>query len=89
MYRKFSFWDPGIKKQVKGHWKRLQEEIAKPLERRPATLMHPKGKVFLKSTTDGLDEVLAVLTPEDQHDLLDALAGEIESRLEKLIDGEE
>lgn len=25
--------DPGIKKQVKGHWKRLQEEIEKPLGR--------------------------------------------------------
>jgi hypothetical protein len=24
--------DTGIKKQVKRHWKRLQEEIAKPLE---------------------------------------------------------
>ena len=51
--------------------------------------MHPEGKVFLNSTTDGLDEVLAILTPEDQHDLLDALVGEIETRLEKLIEGEE
>ena len=58
-------------------------------ERRPATLMHQEGKVFLKTTTDGLDEVLAVLSPEDQHDLLDALVGEIETRLEKLIEGEE
>lgn len=24
--------DPGIKKQVKGHWRKLQEELAKPLE---------------------------------------------------------
>ncbi len=27
--------DPGIKKQVKAHWKRLQEEIEKPLEAEP------------------------------------------------------
>ena len=53
-----------------------------------ATLMHPEGKVFLKSTTVRLGEVLAVLSPEDQHDLLDALAGEIEIRLEELIEGE-
>jgi hypothetical protein len=39
--------------------------------------MHPEGKDFLKSTTDRLEEFLAILTPEDQHDLLDALAGEI------------
>lgn len=58
-------------------------------ERRPATLMHPEGKAFLKSTTDRLDEVLAVMSPEDQHDLLDDLAGEIETRLEELIEGEE
>lgn len=50
--------------------------------------MNKAAKVFLKSTADRLDEVLAVLSPEDQHDLLDALAGEIETRLEKLIDGE-
>ena len=51
--------------------------------------MTKSAKEFLKSTTTKLDEILAALTPEEQHDLLDTLAGEIERRLEELIEGEE
>lgn len=42
--------------------------------------MNKAAKEFLKSTTAKMDEMLASLTPEQQHDLLDALAGEIEER---------
>ena len=48
--------------------------------------MTKQAKDFLKSTTTKLDEILAALTPEEQHDLLDALAGEVEERLDQLID---
>ena len=44
------------------------------------------AKDFLRSTTTKLDEVLASLTQEEQHDLLDALAGEIEERLDQVMD---
>jgi hypothetical protein len=36
--------------------------------------MTKAAKAFLKLTTANLDAVLASLTPEEQHDLLDALA---------------
>ncbi len=39
--------------------------------------MNKAAKEFLKSTTTKMDEILAALTQEEQHDLLDALAGEI------------
>jgi hypothetical protein len=42
--------------------------------------MTKPAKDFLKSTTTKMDEILASLTPEEQHDLLDALAGEVEER---------
>ncbi len=48
--------------------------------------MNKAAKEFLKSTTTKMDEILAALTPEEQHDLLDALAGEVEERLDQLID---
>ena len=48
--------------------------------------MTKAAKEFLKSTATKLDEILASLTPEEQHDLLDALAGEVEERLDQLID---
>ena len=44
--------------------------------------MTKAAKAFLKST----DAVLASLTPEEQHDLLDALAGEVEERLDQLAE---
>ena len=47
------------------------------------------SKEFVQSTTTKLDLILASLLPDEQHDLLDALAGEIERRLEELIEGEE
>ena len=50
--------------------------------------MTKAAKEFLKSTTSKLDEILAALTPEEQHDFLDALAGEVEERLDQLIDVE-
>jgi hypothetical protein len=48
--------------------------------------MTKAAKEFLKSTTTKMDEILAALTPEEQHDLLDVLAGEVEERLDQLID---
>ncbi len=49
--------------------------------------MTKAAKEFLKSTTTKMDEILASLTPEEQHDLLDALAGEVEERLDQLMEG--
>jgi hypothetical protein len=51
--------------------------------------MNKAATEFLKATTTKLDEILASLTPEEQHDLLDALAGEVEERLDQLIDTED
>lgn len=48
--------------------------------------MTKAAKEFLKSTTLKMDEMLAALTPEEQHDLLDALAGEVEERLDQVMD---
>ena len=50
--------------------------------------MTKSAKEFLKSTISTLDETLASLTQEEQHDLLDALAGEVEERLDQLMEGE-
>ena len=36
-----------------------------------------------------MDGILAALTQEEQHDLLDALAGEVEDRLDQLNEAEE
>lgn len=51
-------------------------------------LMTKTAKEFLKSTTTKLDEILAALTQEEQHDLLDALAGEVEERLDQVMEEE-
>jgi len=51
--------------------------------------MKRSAREFLQSTTTLLDHVLASLTPEEQHDLLDALAGEVEERLDALVEVEE
>lgn len=48
--------------------------------------MTKSAKEFLKSTTTKMDEILAALTPEEQHDLLDTLAGEVEDRLDEYGD---
>lgn len=47
--------------------------------------MKHNARDFIRSTTNRLDEMLALLTQEEQHDLLDALAGEIEERLDTLV----
>jgi hypothetical protein len=48
--------------------------------------MERSARDFIRSTTSLLDHVLATLTPEEQHDLLDALAGEAEERLDALVE---
>ena len=50
--------------------------------------MNKAAKEFLKATTSKLDEILAALTPGEQHDLLDTLAGEIEERLDTLTEAD-
>jgi hypothetical protein len=51
--------------------------------------MKRNAREFIRSTTTLLDHVLATLTQEEQHDLLDALAGEIEERLDALVSASE
>lgn len=48
--------------------------------------MKRNAREFILSTTTLLDQVLATLTQEEQHELLDALAGEIEERLDTVVD---
>ena len=48
--------------------------------------MKTSAREFIRTTTTRLDEVLAALTQQEQHDLLDALAGEIEDRLDALVE---
>jgi hypothetical protein len=48
--------------------------------------MKQSAREFIRSTTTLLDHVLPTLTQEEQHDLLDALAGEIEERLGTVVD---
>ena len=48
--------------------------------------MKQNAREFISSTTTLLDHVLPTLTQEEQHDLLDALAGEIEERLDTVVD---
>jgi hypothetical protein len=51
--------------------------------------MQRNAREFIRSTTTLLDHILATLTQEEQHDLLDALAGEVEERLDALVDSVE
>ena len=48
--------------------------------------MKQSAREFIRSTTTLLDHVLPTLTQEEQHDLLDELAGEIEERLDTVVD---
>jgi hypothetical protein len=48
--------------------------------------MKTSAREFIRTTKTRLDEVLAALTQQEQHDLLDALAGEIEDRLDALVE---
>ena len=51
--------------------------------------MKQNAREFIRSTTTLLDHVLPTLTQEEQHELLDALAGEIEERLDTVVDAAE
>ncbi len=48
--------------------------------------MKRNAREFIRSTTTLLDHVLPTLTQEEQHELLDVLAGEIEERLDALVE---
>lgn len=51
--------------------------------------MTKPAREFISATRTKLDEALASLPQQDQHDLLDALAAEIEERLDQLTEAEE
>jgi hypothetical protein len=51
--------------------------------------MKRSARDIIRSTTTLLDHVLPTLTQEEQHELLDALAGEIEERLDALMEAVE
>lgn len=51
--------------------------------------MNRNAREFLRSTTALLDHVMSKLTQVEQHELLDALAGEVEERMDALIENEE
>lgn len=48
--------------------------------------MKRNAREFIHATTTLLDHILATLTQEEQHELLDALAGEMEERLDALVE---
>jgi hypothetical protein len=48
--------------------------------------MKQNAHEFIRSTTTLLDHILATLTQEEQHNLLDTLAGEIEKRMDVLVE---
>jgi hypothetical protein len=47
--------------------------------------MNRTTRDFVQTTTTRLDELLAQLLQDEQHDLLDALAEKIEERLDRLV----
>ena len=51
--------------------------------------MTSSAREFVHATTRSLDRLLTTLTEDEQHDLLDALAAEIEERLDALVAREE
>jgi len=67
-------------------------------ERSPCNCPTPRGRIsknntmkrnareFICSITTLLDHILETLTPEEQHDLLDAIAREVEERLDALLE---
>lgn len=63
--------------------------VPPPVRRCYHPIMKRNAREFLQSTTTLLDHVLASLTQEQQHELLDALAGEVEERLDALVDAVE
>jgi len=48
--------------------------------------MKQNAREFIRSTTNLLDHILATLTQEEQHNLLDTLAGEIEKRMDAVVE---
>jgi hypothetical protein len=48
--------------------------------------MKRNAREFICSITTLLDHILETLTPEEQHDLLDAIAREVEERLDALLE---
>ena len=48
--------------------------------------MTSQTREFIRSTTVTLDRLLVLLTEDEQHDLLDALAAELEERLDRLVE---
>jgi hypothetical protein len=51
--------------------------------------MNRNARDFIRSTTTLLDHILATLTQEEQHDVLDALAAEVEERMDALVEAVE
>jgi hypothetical protein len=51
--------------------------------------MKRNAREFIRSTTMLLDHILATLTQEEQHELLDALAGEVQESLDTVVDAAE
>ena len=51
--------------------------------------MKQSAREFIRSTTTLLDHILATLTQEEQHELLDALAGEVQESLDTVVDAAE
>jgi hypothetical protein len=47
--------------------------------------MNRNAREFIRSTTTLLDHILTTLSQEEQHDLLDALAAEVEERMDALV----
>ena len=52
-------------------------------------LMNRNARDFIRSTTTLFDHVLTTLSQEEQHDLLDALAAEVEERLDAVVEAVE
>ncbi len=63
--------------------------VSPPVVETVSTAMKRSARDFIRSTTTLLDHVLPTLTQEEQHELLDALAGEIEERLDALMEAVE
>ena len=51
--------------------------------------MNRNSREYIRSTTTLLDHILATLSQEEQHDLLDALAAEVEERMDAFVDSVE
>ena len=60
--------------------------VPPPVAKSLKVSMKQNAREFIRSTTTLLDHVLAKLTQEEQHELLDALAGEIEERLDAVVE---